>query len=1016
MRGPFYEAVNPSANGAQGALVWYASDPESPCIIDGSESFSPVWTNQGNNRWRASYNRTRWYERSNAYHNNCTTGTCEHESCWHSHGAFHNGRQLKRIHAGSAPSSFNQGEVFFERGSGSYETPQYIWVRLDSDVDPNTDPIRIASNRKYLFDYSPHTQADGFYGGDTEATQTAGRNYIGLAGITFRYGQTIKQASAVSLRGQGWHFEHCAVIDCTGIGLGIHGDDHTLIDFQVVRNGQYGFRMDWANGCTLDKFRMEENNFHDLPSDWNAGGTKIESSGRTSKNYLRDGYVINNRGNGIWFDIDNGKGNPQQDAFLLKRIWCEGNHRGGLMIERTSRYIAVEDSVFYRNLVNVAGQSNQAIGCGIRFQAADQCAFLRCVSVNNGGHGWFNRAAYDGRAANNNHTIDYCAFVMNDSEENDSGGTTPGDQTPSEIFGGDGQSNTGNRETNRFNNVVVSNNRSNAVLFHDTENGSTSNPNTFIGWVNSAGSSNVTVEGNPGNVVQDYSSDELCYVMQSGYENYEPVFSNGHPKYLANWSPGAVAVNLSNYVPVNGYQLYEWSDPGSWVDIDVTTIANVGTGEADNAPGLKAHIDANSGTRVRYIFPSGTFNFGSLLHINRDEKRIIGNGMGSTIFNMTGSAVIRFQGYDGAESNCTVAPQRGDTTVQVVDASVFNSGTIVGETITIRETLGNTVLGSEDTGSPYNVPSPIVPESWAAQSYEQIVEVVAIDTVNNTITFTPPLALDYNLANTPQVKRYNNVFDSGIEGVTLDVNADTGLNALEFDRVRQCYARGVEVLDTAKIAIRIAESYQVEISGCVINGARDTGTGGNGYGVALELGSSRCNVFNCKATGMRHHWLIQSGASHNTLLYCVSADASAENLTDMSIHGHYCHHNLIEGCVFRGVVEINDFYTETNHNLLFRNRIVGNPNFWDGNTSSYAVWLRRNSICAIVGNRFNTTLGVRVFSNSSASLVTLNGNADAPHGIPDSMVYTSKPPYFNVSDAFPAFAGNMQNTIPAESL
>lgn len=470
-------------------------------------------------------------------------------------------------------------------------------------------------------------------------------------------------------------------------------------------------------------------------------------------------------------------------------------------------------------------------------------------------------------------------------------------------------------------------------------------------------------------------------------------------------------IDLSSWVPVAGHSAYEWAEGAAWTDVDIAVDLGLTEASPDIAPAIKAHMDANSGSRIRYIIPAGTWNLITLLHCNRDQKRLIGSGSGQTIINIAGAGVIRFQGFDGSVSAITTAPSRGDTTVQVADASIA----AVGETITIRQDLDATVTGVDDNTSPYALGT-ITPETWAAQAWEQIVEVTAVDTGTDVITFTPALALDYDLGKNPEVKRYNNVFDSGIEGVTINVTVDNGLNALEFDRVRQCLARDVVINDHAKMGIRIAESYEVEVDSCVVDGARDTGTGGNGYGIAIELGSSRIYVHDCAVRDQRHAFLIQGGSSHCIIAYCYSATPSVENLTDLSIHGHNVHHNLVEGCIFHGVVEINDFYTETQANLVFRNRILGNASFWDADSRPYAFWVRRNSEVALVGNRCETTSVARIFAGSEGSLVLLNGNVDAPTGLEDSMYLSAKPASWGAEYIWPPFAGDEVNTIPAEAL
>lgn len=473
----------------------------------------------------------------------------------------------------------------------------------------------------------------------------------------------------------------------------------------------------------------------------------------------------------------------------------------------------------------------------------------------------------------------------------------------------------------------------------------------------------------------------------------------------------AIEAYLEPWLPVLGHIPYEWQEGAAWTDINIVDDLGLSEASPDIGPAIKAHLDANSGSRIRYVIPAGTWNLATLILVNRDQKRIVGAGSGLTHINVSGVGVIRFQGFDGSTSAISGSPSRGDTTVQVADASIA----AVDETITIRQTLDNTVTGTDDNTSPYAVGT-IVPESWATQAWEQIVKVTAVDTGSDIITFTPPLALDYDSGKSPEVKRYNNVYDGGIEGVTLNVTLDHGLVALQFDRVRECYARDVKILDHAKMGIQITESHNVEIAECIVDGARDTGTGGNGYGIMAELGSSNIYIHDCMAKDQRHAFLLQSGCSHCIVAYNYSASPSVENLTDLSIHGHMVHHCLFEGNVVHGTVEVNDFYTETRWNVLFRNRVLGNAAFWDATSRDYSFWVRRNSIAAIIGNRCETVSVSRVFDGSEGSLIQLNGNADAPTGIPDSLYLDAKPSYWGPSYVWPPFAGNDANPIPAESL
>ena len=470
--------------------------------------------------------------------------------------------------------------------------------------------------------------------------------------------------------------------------------------------------------------------------------------------------------------------------------------------------------------------------------------------------------------------------------------------------------------------------------------------------------------------------------------------------------------DLAPWEPPAGHVAYTWSEGAAWTDVDVTSIG-VTAGTADIAGAIEAHIDANRPDRIRYVFPAGHYTLSTELRVNRDFKRLVGAGSDLTVINITGSGRIVFGGGDGSSSDIVGSPSRGDTTVEVLDASI----TEVGETIIIKQTADDTVTCVDDNTSPYSVGT-IAVEGFAEDPWAQIVEVTDVNETTDIITFTPALALDYDSAKNPYAKDINNLFEVGVESLTINVTTDNGNNALEFDRCKQVRCYDVRVFDYAKFGITCRECFEVEISWCRLIGSRDQGTGGNGYGIHLELATTKAYVHDNAIAGLyRHAISLETGASHNIVAYNYVAVASSEDLTDLSIHGHYTHHNLIEGNIFHGVVEINDFYPETLQNVVFRNKILGNPNFWDADSRDYAFWVRRKSLVALVGNRCDTTSVARIFDCSTDSMVELNGSSDAPAAwMGDSRFLNAKPADWGASYVWPPFAGNASNTIPAEDL
>ena len=540
--GNYYEDVEPGNSGTSGNLIWYVS-PGDGIIMDGRDetAMSVTWTSMGNNEWRAPWNLSRYYRTSTSYHNNCVSGaTCLDDDIWRGIGIAHGTTQLKRRDGdgGDGPDgpgvpTLNQGDCYFETGTGTQANPQYVHVRLSGNADPNGENMYSFSSRKYSFDWQSQAwHADGFYGGDNETELEDGRSYIGLGGLHFKYHTGTKKTGPTAVRGTGWHVQHCSFSENNSHGLGIHGHDHLITDCYFKNNGLGAFLMEYADGVEMNFCKFERNNLHNYPANWSSG-SKISYSGRNTRVDITDCYVINDFACPFWWDIDNFN-ESTGESFLFKRIFINAASRQGYMLERKTKHVLSEDVVVFNTVAEVSGNSDQKLGAGVRLQAASENSFLRVVFANCDGHGYFDRAADDSRSANNNNTINYLTCVYN-------GKDSTVDQNPAEVHVGDGKANnngpTGDVDTTLANNVQVSSRSGVDSFRNDTAgaNVTTETPATALAWFKS-GSSNFTVDATPGNLVEDHTSETGCYKMAAGKEDFQPQFINGHPKDHVTWS------------------------------------------------------------------------------------------------------------------------------------------------------------------------------------------------------------------------------------------------------------------------------------------------------------------------------------------------------------------------------------------------------------------------------------------------------------------------------------------------
>lgn len=529
--GRFFENVTIGASGISGSRIWYAGDPENPPILDASEAFSETWTDQGAGRWRAPYARSRPYSASSSYYTNCTTGNCVSENTWMSHQLIYADLQLVKIGADSVPSTIPAGSCYFQVGTGSYNTPQYVWCTLPGGVNPNSVSMRIGSNKVKLFDYSPHTWTqDGVaFPGGTLGQEVNGRDHIGIVNLNFRFGCNIRKVGMVAVRGTGWHIERCSFNETQTIGLTIHGSNHYIYNCIFQNNGQQGAFWDNAEGVEMQRCRIIRNNINYYPPSWEAGGMKIVECAQSLTCEIHECLFADNEGCGIWWDVDVGAGNPSLEAFNVHHCFFRNNSKGQVFFERRCEYLKLSDSVVWNGRIDNEGQSANNIGPGLRFQACERSTVERVTIVYNEGQGMLYKPD-DGGGPANNDVFSRVAFIQNARGSSTSQGRN-------EYQGGDDPTYSRLWTTSTITNVLVSNNLSPAIdgLFrrrYPTPVTDTNTVGTFNGWSGATGTVSVA---DPLNVVTDPTDERGCYDFLPAYSAWAPVGLTHPDDFDTNW-------------------------------------------------------------------------------------------------------------------------------------------------------------------------------------------------------------------------------------------------------------------------------------------------------------------------------------------------------------------------------------------------------------------------------------------------------------------------------------------------
>ena len=127
-------------------------------------------------------------------------------------------------------------------------------------------------------------------------------SYITVKGICFRYAANHAQQGAVEFSGNHVIVEDCIFEYTNASGAEFTGPDIAVRNCTFQHNGQIGFGASRAHRLRMTGCTIRDNNTKGFDRGWEAGGNKICM---TRGAILENSTFIENRGNGIWFDIGN---------------------------------------------------------------------------------------------------------------------------------------------------------------------------------------------------------------------------------------------------------------------------------------------------------------------------------------------------------------------------------------------------------------------------------------------------------------------------------------------------------------------------------------------------------------------------------------------------------------------------------------------------------------------------------------------------------------------------------------
>jgi hypothetical protein len=396
---------------------------------------------------------------------------------------------------------------------------------------------------------------------------------------------------------------------------------------------------------------------------------------------------------------------------------------------------------------------------------------------------------------------------------------------------------------------------------------------------------------------------------------------------------------------------------GTWDTVNVNNHGIMPNDQSGVAASLLDMINNHSGN-ILYYFPEGDYYFEKPLlfddHDNDDDITdhfiIRGAGPNKTRF-LFDCDVPYFKGLIWVEDGhgyysrdnmlvpTTQTPMAGDTELHLDESDNHFNDIQPGTIICIKQDNDHSLMfpeGSSDRR--WYEKWQNGQADWAEESMGQFCKVTSIN--GNVVTIAEPIGIDFTESLSPRVSVHDQVAQNiGIEDIYIEHIVDDsqhtpgGTNdvfGIVFRFTENCYVNNVHSHNTARGHIIIEYGYNISIMNSVFSYARNYGTGGAAYGVAVQNRASNIYIANNEFDHLRHSVVLKEGANHCVIAYnwshdwaIIDPEIEIEAEADMSIHGFYSHNNLFEGNVCNNIFYA-DYWGPTGpKTVAYRNKCYG---------------------------------------------------------------------------------------------
>jgi hypothetical protein len=195
--------------------------------------------------------------------------------------------------------------------------------------------------------------------------------HVHLCGLRFRYAANQAQHGAVQIRGDHGVLEDCVFESMNSSGATFAAEGLIVRRCLFQDNGQLGFGAHRAHDLLLSDCIIRNNNTKGFNRGWEAGGDKLVLCRGA---VLETSQFVNNRGNGIWFDIGN-------EQCVVRNCLIADNENAGIFYE-ISYGLHAHDNVI---VGNGFGETPGAWGAAaaISLSSSPHCLIERNLMVGN---------------------------------------------------------------------------------------------------------------------------------------------------------------------------------------------------------------------------------------------------------------------------------------------------------------------------------------------------------------------------------------------------------------------------------------------------------------------------------------------------------------------------------------------------------------------------------------------------------------------------------------------------------